>query len=202
MSQGTTGPATPHLPCDGHAEGWGCTCVPADPHTWAVRLRWVLLRWRLGCFCPPCAHVCARPLVGRALLPSPGIAGASQAVGVVAMLGACGGPTAGGREGLVPLFSAAFGETGQARAPCAAGSGPCRRMVACVALDGDMPLGKPCPRAPGQSPALARLQGSRAGHQAVSHHMLSTLGWARGGVLPLGRGEHQSGHSWHLSRAI
>lgn len=53
-------------------------------------------------------------------------------------------------KGLVPSFSKAE----QAGEPCTTGSGG--RMVACVALDGDMLLGKTCPCASGQSPALTR----------------------------------------------
>ncbi|XP_017929057.2 fibroblast growth factor receptor 4 isoform X2 [Manacus vitellinus] len=50
-------------------------------------------------------------------------------------------------------------------------------------LGQDMPLGKACPCALGQSPALTHLLGGRAGHQPVSHHMFSALGWTCGGVL-------------------
>ena len=188
----------PHIP----PEGWGCTCVPPGPCTQSSRAAVGLLWGCLGCFCSACARACCQPSAGRPPLPSLGVTGASQAVGVPVVLGAHGGPAAGGQGGLLPSFGAVFDEAGRAQAPCAAVRGACGRMVACVALDRDVPLGKPCPHAPGQSPALACHRGGRAGHWAVSHRVLSTLGWVRGAVLLLGRGEHQGGCSQHLSRAI
>lgn len=162
VSQGSRGRATPHPFCDGHAEGWGHT----SPHTQAVGQWWILPSWRLGCFCRPCVHTCCQPSSGRALLPSLGIARA--------MLGSCEGLMAGGREGLVSLFSAEFSEAGQARAPCTAGSGPCGRTVACVALDGDKLLGSRVPALQGRvhpSPASEAAElGTRLCHTTCSLH--------------------------------
>lgn len=64
-----------------------------------------------------------------------------------------------------------FSKAEQAGAPCVTGSA---RMVACVALDGDMLLEKPCPRASGQSPALTCFWGGRASLWAVTSYALHT----------------------------
>lgn len=123
-------------------------------------------------------------------------------LGVPAVLGPHGVWRMGGQEDLVPSFSAVFGKAEHAQAPCTGVSGLCRRLVACVALGRDTLLGKLCPCAPGQSPALAHLWGGRAGHRAQPCHVLSTSGQARGRVLLPGRDEYWGGYSWHLSRGI